>query len=329
MRRDEANARAAEEAEEQRMQEVDAARRLAILRGETPPALEDELEQAALAEEESRSGTPTLMGVGRRPRKRQGEDDTDFELRVAKERSEVAHRAAVEARQSTSAAPIVDRRGNIDLFGGDEKSRAHAEKNEDAERDAERKKRSYEDQYTMRFANAAGSGSALAEKPRYSGGAQQTGESTQQVMKNVWGRDDPRRKERDEKRIVASDPLAMMRQGAAKVRELKKERNMEREEREADLRQMRREDDRKERHRRSSRRRSRSPGSRSSHRDGDSHSRHRHRNRDGSSHGDGGGGGDRERRHRHRDDRRHRHRSRSRDRDGHRRHRGDDEKRHK
>ncbi|CCF31962.1 hypothetical protein CH063_00727, partial [Colletotrichum higginsianum] len=39
VRRDEAAAKAKEEAEEQRMQEVDAERRLAILRGEAPPPL--------------------------------------------------------------------------------------------------------------------------------------------------------------------------------------------------------------------------------------------------------------------------------------------------
>lgn len=322
VRRDEANAKVEEEAEEQRMQEVDAARRLAILRGEVPPPIEDEP-----APQVDQGGQPApLPGTSRskRPRKQTGEDDTDYELRMAKQRDEVVQKAATEARR-TSAAPIVDRRGHIDLFG-DDKSRSHA-KNEEAEKEANRKKREYEDQYTMRFSNAGGQPGL--DKPWYS--AQEGNEGgQQQVMKNVWGRDDPKRKERDEKRIVASDPLSMMKQGARKVRELKQERKQFREEREQELREMKRDDERGERRSRHSRRhRSRSPGSsdrgrRSRDRD-DRHSRHRSRSprpdekrRHSRDRGCSRKGDDRHSRHHHRDrredDRRHRHRSRSRER---------------
>ncbi|KAM3459722.1 hypothetical protein NHJ6243_006651 [Beauveria neobassiana] len=228
VRRDEAKAKAAEEAEEQRMQEVDAARRLAILRGEVPPPIEQDEEAAAPDQEAAGGSRPShSLGTGRRPRKRHGEDDTDFELRIAKERELTVSRAATEAKRTTSSAPIVDRRGHIDLFGRDNinKSHAHTEKNEDAEREASRKRREYEDQYTMRFANAGGQPGLDA--PWYSAGGRKE-QQTIAVMKNVWGRDDPQRKERDERRIVANDPLAMMKQGAAKVRELKQERWAER-----------------------------------------------------------------------------------------------------
>ncbi|XWX01632.1 hypothetical protein V2A60_009660 [Cordyceps javanica] len=329
VRRDEANAKAAEEAEEQRMQEVDAARRLAILRGEAPPPIEQEEEVAVAVADPDAAGSrqpPHRLGTGRRPRKRHGEDDTDFELRIAKEREDAVSRAAAEARRATSSAPIVDRRGHIDLFGGDDKSRAHAEKNEEAERESSRKKREYEDQYTMRFTNAGGK--AGTDAPWYSAAADDGSEGqTRRVMKNVWGRDDPQRKERDEKRIVASDPLAMMKQGAARVRELKQERRRFQEERGRELRQMKREDERRRErhgHHRSRRHRSRSPrsderprlrdGRRSRSRGGEEEerSRHRHRQRDRSS----------EKR---REERRHRHRSSSRERGRHERR---DEKRH-
>ncbi|KAM0428939.1 hypothetical protein ACHAPT_006742 [Fusarium lateritium] len=241
VRRDEAAAKAAEEAEEQRMQETDAQRRLAILRGEAPPPIEDA--------EPSRTDEPpardtTHSGGMRRKRKRPGEDDTDFEMRVARERDSMAVVSVESERKPTSSAPIVDHAGHIDLFG-DEKIRAHAEKNEEAEKEAKKKKQSYEDQYMMRFSNAAGKDGAL--QPWYS---QTDAAAPDASSKDVWGNQDPKRKERDTKRIVSNDPLAMMKQGASKVRELKQERRRFQEERDEELKQMRREERHRERHRR-------------------------------------------------------------------------------
>lgn len=293
------------------MQEVDAARRLAILRGETPPPIEDEDE--AVAPEAAGSRQAHALGTGRRPRKRPGEDDTDFELRIAKERSDTVSRAAAEARRTTSSAPIVDRRGHINLFGEHDKQRTHGEKNEEAEKDTARTKRSYEDQYTMRFSNAGGHQAGL-DAPWYSAAAAAPAPA---VMKNVWGRDDPHRKGRDEKRIASSDPLAMMRHGAARVRELKQERGRFQEERERELRRMKREEERRERRHRSRRRRSRSPrgearrgsddGRSSRRRDDEERSRQGRHDRDWS-------------RERSRGERRHRHRSQSREQSRRRRH---------
>ncbi|POR31744.1 Uncharacterized protein TPAR_08057 [Tolypocladium paradoxum] len=218
VRRDEAAAKAAEEAEEQRMQEVDAQRRLAILRGEAPPPLEDTRDdEPARIEERAGSSRHDHHSGARRKRKRQGEDDTDFELRLAKERHEAPPRALEVAGKSTSSAPIVDRAGHIDLFG-DERSRAHAEKNEEAEREAKKKQREYEDQYKIRLSNAAGRDGV--SRPWYS---QSDLAAVEAPSKNVWGKEDPGRKERDTQRMVANDPLAMMKKGAARVRELKQE----------------------------------------------------------------------------------------------------------
>ncbi|OAA46317.1 homocitrate synthase [Metarhizium rileyi] len=245
VRRDEATAKAAQEAEEQRMQEFDAQRRLAILRGETLPALKDE-PQDKLAEQRkpSKENTPHREGDTRRKRKRYGEDDTDFELRLAKERTDSGRKPLELSRQSTSSAPIVDNRGHIDLFG-DEKTRAHGEKNQEAEREAKKKKREYEDQYTMRFVNAAGKHGT--NSPWYS---QKDAVGQDGPLKDVWGNEDPRRKDRDANRIVASDPLAMMRKGASRVRELKQERKKFQEEQEEEIRQMRKDERRREKHRR-------------------------------------------------------------------------------
>ena len=267
VRRDEAAAKAAEEAEDQRMQEVDAQRRLAILRGEAPLPLEDTADPIPTEDVEAKAwrADPSLRGHNRRKRKRFGEDDTDFELRIAKERHHEPLQGLEPRRKTISSAPITDRNGHIDLFG-DEKARAHAEKNEEAEKESRKKKREYEDQYTMRFSNAAGRDGH--QNPWYS---KPEDPLVELPMKNAWGKDDPRRRERDAQRIMSNDPLAMMKSGASKVRALKQERKKLQEEREAEIGQMIKEERRRERHGRrykdgpQTRSRSRSPGRRRHH----------------------------------------------------------------
>lgn len=248
------------------MQEVDAERRLAILRGEEPPPLPDP-DGAEADRQVFRRSRDDFAGSGRRQRKRQGEDDTDFELRLARERQGGGSLEKV----ATSLAPIVDHAGHIDLFG-DEKQRQHSEKNDEVERQKKKKERDLEDQYTMRFSNAAGRNAP--GKPWYSTSSSEVATVTAQPpSKDVWGNDDPKRQERQTKRAAASDPLAMMRSGAAKVRELKKERKRVREEREAELKDLKKEERRRERH-------SRRDSSRSRSRDRDRRKRHRSTSRE-------------------------------------------------
>lgn len=247
VRRDEAAAEAAEEAEEQRMQEIDAQRRLATLRGEAPPPVDtaqDEGESGDVARHTGASRND-YEGGARRKRKRNGEDDTDFELRLARDRNEAPKKMAGDVRRQSSSAPIVDRTGHINLFG-DERSRAHAEKNDEAEKEARKKKREYEDQYTMRFSNAAGR-EGLA-RPWYSQ-QDMVAALGEAPSKDVWGNQDPRRKAREAQRLVANDPLAMMKRGAAKVREVKQERKRLQDEREEELRRLEKEDGRRGRER--------------------------------------------------------------------------------
>ncbi|OPB43128.1 hypothetical protein A0O28_0087640 [Trichoderma guizhouense] len=232
VRRDEAAAKAAEEEEERRMQEVDAQRRLAILRGESPPPIEDERD----AEPEKTEGVPgsarsRFPGQGRK-RKRPGEDDTEFELRLAQEGSNATYSVVESSRKPASSAPIVDSTGHIDLFG-DERARAHAERNEEAEAEKKKKEKEYEDQYTMRFSNAAGKDGI--SKPWYS---QREGVAPDASSKDIWGNNDPDRKTRDTQRINSNDPLAMMKKGASQIRDLKKERMRIQAERDEELRQL-------------------------------------------------------------------------------------------
>lgn len=218
------------------MQEIDAQRRLAILRGETPPPIEDERnDEPVKTEGAPGGGRSRLPGHGGRRRKRPGEDDTEFELRLAQEKNNATYAVVETSRKPASSAPIVDHTGHIDLLG-DERARAHAEKNDEAEAERKKKEKEYEDQYTMRFSNAAGKDGIA--KPWYS---QREGVAPDASSKNIWGNDDPNRKSRDSQRINSNDPLAMMKKGASQIRDLKRERMKIQAERDEELRQLRRE----------------------------------------------------------------------------------------
>ena len=216
-----------------------------ILRGEVPtpiPKVKDKPEGSDQG--------PRVYGHAheRKKRKRAGEDDTDFEMRIAYDRTSSSNsHKAIRLRKSTDA-PLVDRAGHIDLFPPERSSKA--EKNAEAEKEAAKRKKEYEDQYTMRFSNAAGFKQGL-ESPWYSkSSATVSAVEEDTPSKDVWGNEDPKRKDREAARTVSNDPLAVMRQGAAQVRQVARERKRWQEEKEKELRELRREHRRREKHRR-------------------------------------------------------------------------------
>jgi hypothetical protein len=291
------------------MQELDAERRIQILRGEipTPLPIEDKPERE---DGEKRGRRDYGSGRERKRRKKAGENDTEFEMRVAREDQDVAANANNQlVLRKDVDAPLVDHTGHISLFPQEQKSaKAHIlEKNAEAEKEAQRKKREYEDQYTMRFSNAAGFKNDIGSAPWYSKAGVEKEVVEEMPGKDVWGNEDPRRKEREQKRVVDNDPLAMMKAGAAQVRQMEKERQRWREEKEKEMRALdidlkkrkRRHDDNEddledfrldEPERGSSKR---SEGER------DKERRHRHKHRSRSSH--------------HKEERRHKHRHRHHD----------------
>ncbi|KAL8775653.1 MAG: hypothetical protein Q9209_000149, partial [Squamulea sp. 1 TL-2023] len=220
VKRDEADAAAREAVEEQRMQEADAERRIHLLRGLQP--------DPASVEPSLNEQTPQHDTSHKRERKRRklaGEDDTDRDLRFAKEdqATAVPKKDLQLTSKKSSDAPLMDRRGHIDLFPM-EGSRHNAPKNAEVEAEKAKKKKEFEDQYTMRFSNAAGFKHSIGDKPWYqfTGGPS---ESTNEVPpKDVWGNEDPRRKEREKMRVAADDPMATIQKGVSQLRQVERER---------------------------------------------------------------------------------------------------------
>lgn len=298
------------------MQDVDAARRLAILRGETPPSLPDPEPEIDPSDKKfGRRDRDSASGFTSRKRKRAGEDDTDFEMRLAQERATVGEKVAGELRARASGGTksrevdIIGRDGHIDLVGAPPSPTEISGKNPEYEREAAKKKRELEDQYRMRFSNATGRDGFAAGDPWYAKSGSRSSRSipTKEELdaeigieaptKDVWGNEDPRRKAREAVRITSSDPLAMMRMGAKRVREIEKERRRENAERDRELKELRKEERRQEKRQRRERREE----DRERRRDRDGHRSHRmHR-------------AEQEHRDREREERKHRHRHGSRD----------------
>ena len=249
VKRDEAAAAAREEAEEQRMQEADAERRIQILRGlkvEPPPAPADQ-------RAEDGRGSGDVSWRERKRRRIAGEDDTDRDIRFAQENKVlVPIKAEMQMKSKKSSdAPITDVKGHINLFPV-ESSRSNVRKNAEVEAAKAKKQKELEDQYTMRFSNAAGFKQAVGQKPWYHNmGASGDNDGESEIpSKDVWGNEDPRRKDREKMRMAADDPLAAIQKGVVGVREMERERKKWKEEKDREIREIEEAERRREKRKR-------------------------------------------------------------------------------
>lgn len=227
------------------MQKEDAARRLAILRGEQPlpdPQFQDCTSSAQSHKRPPEDTHTSSFGHrSKRPRRRHGENDTDFELRLAYKQQKEAESFSAQKYQHENGVSLTDERGHIKLFEVSEVDHSQSINEESI-----RKKRLCHERGdpTLRFAHAAGRDKSVVSKenPWY-----QTGGSDVDALRgakgtDVFGKPDQNRASRDVARLNMADPLASMRQGAKKVREIKKQRQTERKERERELKMMRKEE---------------------------------------------------------------------------------------
>jgi hypothetical protein len=303
---DEAAAAAREDAEDQRMQEIDAARRAAILRGQTPPPLPED-------EAKDTSKSRRREGPERKRRKLAGEDDTDMDIRLATStapKDDEQDARILKLRRPALDAPLTDQAGNINLFPVDHKEAVERQKNEEAEKEKKKKQMSFEDQYTVRLSNAAGRGGL--KDPWYASGGYDTagletnaGEKALEYphleSKDVWGNEDPRRQEREKTRVISNDPFSFMQKAQVQLKKSKEDRKKWMDERERELWELRAAQERESRRERRGKRKKRAEdddetrqGSRKREESRSSKRKHRHRsrsrsatrrNRHGSSHG--------------------------------------------
>ncbi|KAF7136871.1 hypothetical protein CNMCM5793_006486 [Aspergillus hiratsukae] len=248
VRRDEGQAKAREEEEERRMQEIDAERRIQILRGgrpSTPPP-------PPSAPSDTRRDRPHGEDAGRYRKRRRlaGENDTDRDIRLAREDAELMLAKREElAVSKTSDAPLLDSTGHINLFPS-EAAQKPAEKNREAEKEAADKNRSYEDQYTMRFSNAAGYRQSAGQRPWYSSSSHDALAPDAMPEKDVWGNEDPMRQERERARVDANDPLAAIKRGVRQLKSVELERKKWNQERKRELDALKAAEKQRSRHRR-------------------------------------------------------------------------------
>lgn len=278
------------------MQDADAARRLAILRGETPPPLPEAEQPADPSDKKhTRRDCDGTFGGGGRKRKRAGEDDTEFEMRVARERAEEGSRVADELagasgsrrqkQKETEEVNIVDSRGHIDLIGPvpkDAGGGGEDDRNETVPESHRSKARQTVEKYERNHRNGVSAGKPWYEEAEHmrlvknawffdacvaaatltveqslederEAAVREARRKAERLLEapttDVWGRDDPKRRERETARLDANDPLAAMRSGAKKVRDVLKERRKDAEERGRELEQLRQEERRREKRR--------------------------------------------------------------------------------
>ncbi|PGH00072.1 hypothetical protein AJ80_09233 [Polytolypa hystricis UAMH7299] len=272
VRRDEAEAEAREEENRRRTQEAEADKRIQILRGLRTSSPSPPPDSRGPRDESTRKDQKKDDERSRHRKRRRlaGEDDTDRDIRLAREDVEKTKSSRQKdtlllKSSRTDDTPIVNESGHINLFPEEDKGQATrrrsqkgghtGEKNAEAEAEAAKKQREYEDQYTMRFSNAAGFKQGM-QKPWYNSSSGQAEEDAM-PSKDVWGNEDLGRREREKRRINSNDPLAMMKRGVKQLRDVEWERKKWDEERKRELRaleEQEREDTESRRHRRRKRR---------------------------------------------------------------------------
>lgn len=263
VRADEAAAAAREEAEDQRQDAYEAESRLAQLRGlppPVPPRSPSPVQKQGRADIVGRNRDEERKGSGgeRKRRKLRGEDDTERDIRYARQDRERNddRRGELQLSKKEASVALTDHAGHIQLFAPPSTKEIRATK--DAEADHEKKKQESAEQGALKFSEAAGFRKDIKGTPwyaasrDYSGTEELDGKITHGEEglggKDAFGRDDPNRVKRDAVRLNLTDPMAVMSQAQRKLKAVEKERLNWQQERERELKELeyhqRRRDDR-------------------------------------------------------------------------------------
>ena len=209
------------------MQDADAEWRLNVLRGQNQASQPNDTTYGKQKHHDHERPS-------RKRRRVMGEDDTDRDIRFAREDNELAkaQRKALICENNPKDILLADTKGNINLFTA-EQAQELSRKTTRAEREESARRERDEDKYMMRLSNAAGYNQGADAVPWYSSIAPAIRNDglLDGAEKDVWGKEDLGRNEREKVRLSANDPLAMMRQGVKNLRQSEQERqrwNLER-----------------------------------------------------------------------------------------------------
>ncbi|KAF1820657.1 uncharacterized protein K489DRAFT_291498, partial [Dissoconium aciculare CBS 342.82] len=225
VRRDEAEAQAREDAADQRTLEEDAERRMKLLRGERVSPLR---ESAFVEDGHDNTNRPSQRKrddalTDPKRRRLRGEDDTDRDIRIAREQD---LRDSDQAKSYTFLddkgrdAPLQDPAGHIQLIPAPDDRQRHLSKQHDSRESDKARKRDKDDVQSMRFSDAAGYNRG-SHRPWYTARVeensvvpQSSADATLAAVqaRDAFGNADPRRIEREGKRITSNDPLMFMQQ---------------------------------------------------------------------------------------------------------------------
>lgn len=247
MRADEAAASARDEAEEKRQDEYESACRLATLRGLPPPAPLSPPPGPPKRDRDAGNNGKEFNDYRKR-RRITGEDDTDRDIRLARQDREKQHESQnrEQSKQPKNDGPLTDHAGHIQLFAPPSTKDIRIKR--DAEDEHRRREKESAEQHALRFSDANGLKQNIKELPWYaaSRGYSGTEELDNKYIhgeglssgKDAFGNVDAGRERRDIARIASADPMAMMRKAQTKLKEVERERDGWKKERERELKEI-------------------------------------------------------------------------------------------
>jgi len=262
VRSDEAAAAAREESQNERELAWQADVRLALLRGLSPPARPAELDEDVVHQDDGKAGRiqrgeqggkggdsagREMRAEKRRMRRREGEDDTERDIRLAREdlgggsgtERATSRRRAGKSIKDEASLPLTDAGGHIQLFAPEPpaprpSSSSSRPQHKDPEQTLRQRQQEEREAGSLRFSEVGPNRGHPSSRPWYTGASGGT-RDTEEVGKNAFGREDAGRKGRDAARVSAADPMAVMVVAQRKLKEVERERERWKMEREREV----------------------------------------------------------------------------------------------
>jgi len=223
VRQDEAKAAAEAEAADQRMQEEDSVRRIASLRGEVPPPITCDVatdKEGSVSRKRLPSVDFSLENdriLAKKRRKLRGEDDTDRDIRVAREDHDGATVVRDRLQKQQPSYNLTDTKGHIQLFEDQDDKTLNSK---GSEKIVGRTPSNSENLTVgMKFSDASGF-NVDPSGPWYASNVTNRAPINRV---NAFGKPDPERADRDQRRVILNDPMAMMKKAQQQLKKASQE----------------------------------------------------------------------------------------------------------